>query len=107
MNDVSRAHSWNEWLSDKKNGLDNHRFMILPLMEGIAEANSEDALTKALQALEECEVFQQSDNLQNWFHLKWLTQAKVTILIISYLKFLLLSYRSNLSNLCEMGVRGQ
>ena len=75
--DTWREQVWQKWLADPENDLLEHREELHILLEAIATSKSEDTLNSSARALEESELWRNSEKLRRWFQTQWLAHAKV------------------------------
>ena len=70
-------HLWRCYLSQTSNGLVAHCDEILTYLNAMRISTSKDELTNAASALEQSQIWQQSELLRTWFQTEWLPIAEV------------------------------
>ena len=77
FNSSSCFEVWRCYLSQTSNGLVAHCDEILTYLNAMRISTSKDELTNAASALEQSQIWQQSELLRTWFQTEWLPIAEV------------------------------
>ena len=81
FNSTSCFEVWRLYLSEPGNDLVSHREEILNYLDSMRMSTSKDELTNAASALEQSQIWQESELLRNWFQTEWLPIAEVIMFI--------------------------
>ena len=86
LSDFHREQAWERWLSQPANGVMPHRDAVLLHLRRLAHAMSADQFEKALEELEESDVWRctYGKTFRNWFEKTWLSLKEVTTTISNF-----------------------